>query len=117
MCTLHAISEISGFNSLRWEDQEKIKKKISGGGGGAEGTDSTDGGPSTSKKRKVTRSDLQVEYAKSKRSTCKGCDSQIDKVYSFKKSTCHQEHTMRCSHAPVLATIEHFIFPHLAQHF
>ena len=65
-------------------DQEKIKKKISGGssGGDGEGMDSTDGpsSSSSSKKRKVTRSDLYVEYAKSKRSTCKGCDSQIDKV-------------------------------------
>ena len=78
-CSLHAISEISGFSSLRWEDQEKIKKRISGGGsGGVESTDSP--APSSSKKRKVTRSDLQVEYAKSKRSTCKGCNSQIDKV-------------------------------------
>ena len=78
-CSLHAISEISGFGSLRWDDQEKIKKKISGGGGGSESTD----GPapfSSSKKKKITRSDLQVEYAKSKRSSCKGCNSQIDKV-------------------------------------
>ena len=77
-CSLHAINEISGFGSLRWEDQEKIKKKITSGGGGAESTDGP--APSSSKKRKVTRSDLQVEYAKSKRSTCKGCNSQIDKV-------------------------------------
>ena len=79
MCSLHAINEISGFGSLRWEDQEKIKKKISGGGGGG-GAESTDSPAPSSKKRKVTRSDLQVEYAKSKRSTCKGCNSQIDKV-------------------------------------
>jgi len=68
---------VAGFSSLRWEDQERIRKKISDG-------DSTDGpAPSKAKgkgKRKTTRSDLTVEYAKSNRSTCKGCNSQIDKV-------------------------------------
>lgn len=47
------------------------------------GTDSTDGpAPSKKSKRVTTRSDLTVEYAKSNRSTCKGCNSQIDKVSS-----------------------------------
>lgn len=40
----------------------------SGGKGGAKG-----------KGRQTTRSDLQVEYAKSSRSTCKGCQSTIEK--------------------------------------
>ena len=81
---------MSGFGSIRWEDQERIRKKISGEGG----SDTTDGGAGSSgkgtgsKKRKTTRSDLQVEYAKSSRSTCKGCNSQITKV--------------RCNHAAVL---------------
>ncbi len=69
---------MSGFGSLRWDDQENIRKRIKGEG---EGTDSTDGpAPSTKGKRVTTRSDLTVEYAKSNRSTCKGCSSQIDKV-------------------------------------
>lgn len=69
-------NEVSGFSTLRWEDQERIRKKITSAGG-AESTD----GPAPSKaKRKTTRSDLMVEYAKSNRSTCKGCDSQINKV-------------------------------------
>ena len=77
---LHATNEISGFGSLRWEDQQKLKAK-------AEGAESTDGpgnssGSSSGKGRKITRSDLQVEYAKSSKSTCRGCNSLIDKVLS-----------------------------------
>lgn len=68
-------NEVSGFSSLRWEDQERIRKKIP-----AEGADSTDGPAPSAGKRKTTRKDLSVEYAKSNRSTCKGCNSQIDKV-------------------------------------
>ena len=45
------------------------------------GGDSVDGpAPPPKGKRKTTRSDLKVELAKSNRSTCKGCNSQIDKV-------------------------------------
>lgn len=72
-----AVAEISGFGSLRWEDQQRIREKLGG-------TDVVDGPSSSgSKKRKTTRSDLQVEYAKSSRSSCKGCLSQIPKVQSI----------------------------------
>ena len=79
MAVVRSPNEVSGFSSLRWEDQERIRKKISG----ASGQDSTDGPAPAAKgkgKRKITRSDLMVEYAKSNRSTCKGCNSQINKV-------------------------------------
>ena len=73
-------STVSGFGSLRWEDQERIRKKITGQADGD--TDVTDGpaAEKSTKKSKVTRSDLTVEYAKSNRSNCKGCNTQIDKV-------------------------------------
>ena len=73
-----AVAEISGFGSLRWEDQQRIRDRLGG-------TDMVDGPSpsSSSKKRKTTRSDLQVEYAKSSRSACKGCLSQIQKVQSI----------------------------------
>ena len=72
---MKSVNEVSGFGSLRWEDQERIKKKLAGAG-----ADSTDGPAPSKKKRKTTRSDLSVEYAKSNRSSCKGCNSQINKV-------------------------------------
>ena len=78
---MKSVNEVSGFGSLRWEDQERIRKRIPG----QEGGDTTDG-PSPSGKKKgkskrtITRSDLTVEYAKSGKSTCRGCNSQIPKV-------------------------------------
>ena len=72
---------ISGFSSLRWEDQERIRKKVPDQGD--DGTDSIDQpistkGKKSGGKRKMTRSDLNVEYAKSSCSSCRGCNSQID---------------------------------------
>ena len=74
-------SSVSGFSSLRSEDQERIRKKVPDKGD--DGTDSIDQPTSTKgkksgEKRKMTRSDLNVVYAKSSRSSCRGCNSQID---------------------------------------
>eukprot|EP00118_Oscarella_pearsei_P026283 m.309715 g.309715 ORF g.309715 m.309715 type:complete len:959 (+) comp47446_c0_seq1:38-2914(+) len=61
-------SDIAGFSALRSGDQQKIKAKIGGGGGhGEEATSSSCGGP------------VQVEYAKSNRSTCRSCEEKIAK--------------------------------------
>ena len=49
-------------------DDPDGKEAGSGGKGGAK-----------ERGRKTTRSDLQVEYAKSSRSSCKGCQSSIEK--------------------------------------
>lgn len=65
-----ASSDISGFDSLRWDDQEKIRGKMDGGGEG--------GGKGTQPPNSVA-DDLLVEYAKSSRSKCKKCKEQIDK--------------------------------------
>ncbi|XP_064402675.1 poly [ADP-ribose] polymerase 1-like isoform X3 [Halichondria panicea] len=80
--TMKSVNEVSGFSSLRWDDQEKIKKKISGAAMDVpDGAAPSDKGKGKGKaaKRKTTRSDLQVEYAKSGRSNCKSCNSQIAK--------------------------------------
>ncbi|XP_076464586.1 poly [ADP-ribose] polymerase 1-like [Babylonia areolata] len=61
--------EIHGFHSLRWEDQQKIKEKIaaaSGESGDAKGVVNI-------------YNDFVAEYAKSSRSTCRGCDQKIQK--------------------------------------
>ena len=78
--TIKSVNEVSGFGSLRWDDQEKIKKKITGAVDTTDGPASSAKGGKGSSKRKTTRTDLQVEYAKSSRSNCKGCNSQIVKV-------------------------------------
>ncbi|XP_007253978.3 poly [ADP-ribose] polymerase 1 [Astyanax mexicanus] len=71
---VQATSDISGFTDLRWEDQEKVKKAIEGGG--APGAKSDQKGAAKGEK---TLNDFAVEYAKSNRSTCKGCDQKIEK--------------------------------------
>ncbi|XP_048732716.1 poly [ADP-ribose] polymerase 1-like [Ostrea edulis] len=62
--------DIHGFDSLRWDDQEKIKEKVGGGGGGNGGGDATDGS---------SAEDFNTEYAKSGKSKCKGCEDFIAK--------------------------------------
>ncbi|KAK2567464.1 Poly [ADP-ribose] polymerase [Acropora cervicornis] len=66
-------TDIWGFDSLRWEDQEKVKAKIERGGGGGNGA------PSADALENGVSDDLLVEYAKSNRSKCKNCKEQIDK--------------------------------------
>ncbi|KAL4630473.1 poly ADP-ribose polymerase 1 [Arapaima gigas] len=66
--------DISGFSDLRWEDQEKVKKAIENGGASG-GKGEQKGGA----KGEKTLNDFAVEYAKSNRSTCKGCEQKIEK--------------------------------------
>ncbi|KAK2864320.1 hypothetical protein Q7C36_003474 [Tachysurus vachellii] len=67
-------SDISGFTDLRWEDQEKVKKAIESGGSVGGKADRKGAG-----KGEKSLNDFAVEYAKSNRSTCKGCDQKIEK--------------------------------------
>uniref|UniRef100_A0A8C5PLH5 Poly [ADP-ribose] polymerase n=1 Tax=Leptobrachium leishanense TaxID=445787 RepID=A0A8C5PLH5_9ANUR len=67
-------TDIDGFTELRWEDQEKIKKVIESGGAIAD-----TGGESNEVQGSMTLNDFAAEYAKSNRSTCKGCDERIEK--------------------------------------
>uniref|UniRef100_A0A672YTB0 Poly [ADP-ribose] polymerase n=1 Tax=Sphaeramia orbicularis TaxID=375764 RepID=A0A672YTB0_9TELE len=66
-------ADIAGFSDLRWEDQEKVKKAIESGGAG------TGGDQKGGAKGEKTLNDFAVEYAKSNRSTCKGCEQKIEK--------------------------------------
>uniref|UniRef100_A0A665TTI2 Poly [ADP-ribose] polymerase n=1 Tax=Echeneis naucrates TaxID=173247 RepID=A0A665TTI2_ECHNA len=67
-------ADIAGFSALRWKDQEKVKKAIeSGGTTGGKGDQQSGAGA------EKTLNDFAVEYAKSNRSTCKGCEQKIEK--------------------------------------
>ncbi|XP_050445913.1 poly [ADP-ribose] polymerase [Cataglyphis hispanica] len=69
-------ADIAGFDEIRHEDQEVIQKKIE---------ESLNAPPVSAKGKKRTKggssgsSDFRVEYAKSNKSTCKGCDEKIIK--------------------------------------
>lgn len=68
-------ADIAGFSDLRWDDQEKIKKAIESGGA----TGGEKGDQKGQVKGDKTLNDFAVEYAKSNRSTCKGCTQKIEK--------------------------------------
>uniref|UniRef100_A0A3Q3ILG7 Poly [ADP-ribose] polymerase n=1 Tax=Monopterus albus TaxID=43700 RepID=A0A3Q3ILG7_MONAL len=67
-------ADIAGFSDLRWADQEKIKKAIERGGATGGKADQK-----SSAKGEKTLNHFAVEYAKSNRSTCKGCERKIEK--------------------------------------
>ncbi|XP_076873886.1 poly [ADP-ribose] polymerase 1 isoform X2 [Brachyhypopomus gauderio] len=72
--SVQSSSDVSGFSDLRWEDQEKVKKAIESGGATGGKADQKGAG-----KGEKTLNDFAVEYAKSNRSTCKGCEQKIEK--------------------------------------
>ncbi|KAM4632765.1 poly [ADP-ribose] polymerase 1 [Polymixia lowei] len=67
-------ADIGGFSDLRWKDQEKVKEAIETGGAAGGKADQKGGA-----KGEKTLNDFAVEYAKSNRSTCKGCEQKIEK--------------------------------------
>ncbi|XP_061405854.1 poly [ADP-ribose] polymerase 1 [Lethenteron reissneri] len=70
-------ADVDGFSELRSADQDRIKKHIEGGadGEGKSSGKANGGGAAASN----TLPDFVVEYAKSNRSKCKGCDDKIEK--------------------------------------
>ncbi|XP_047097726.1 LOW QUALITY PROTEIN: poly [ADP-ribose] polymerase [Schistocerca piceifrons] len=82
-----SIGDIAHIDSLRWEDQEKIKQKIASGGGSGSSASASPGTAKSGKGKPSKRksavggefNDFTVEYAKSSRATCRGCDTKIDK--------------------------------------
>ena len=65
------------FDSLRWDDQKKIEDYCSS---------LATGGADTKATASQTRADLQVEYSKSNRATCRGCDEKIEMVFGITPS-------------------------------
>ncbi|KAK2709146.1 hypothetical protein QYM36_012964, partial [Artemia franciscana] len=68
------VTEIEHFESLRYEDQEKIRVRVT--------SSAAIGAPAKAKKGKkgdIKLRDYAVEYAKSSRAACKGCQEKIEK--------------------------------------
>ncbi|XP_070576368.1 poly [ADP-ribose] polymerase 1-like [Ptychodera flava] len=66
--------EIGGIDSLRWEDQQKIKDKIAGVDSGETSSKASKSEPET-----VMLEEFTCGYAKSNRSKCRGCNEKIEK--------------------------------------
>ncbi|XP_077994827.1 poly [ADP-ribose] polymerase 1-like [Glandiceps talaboti] len=73
VATVTIPTEIAGFDGLRWDDQQKIKKKVEGDVAGETLADKV-------VVKKTTPNDYSVEYAKSNRSTCQICFKKIAKA-------------------------------------
>uniref|UniRef100_A0A7N9D7P9 Poly [ADP-ribose] polymerase n=1 Tax=Macaca fascicularis TaxID=9541 RepID=A0A7N9D7P9_MACFA len=69
----HPDVEVDGFSELRWDDQQKVKKTAEAGGVTGKGQ------AGIGSKAEKTLGDFAAEYAKSNRSTCKGCMEKIEK--------------------------------------
>ncbi|XP_066991017.2 poly [ADP-ribose] polymerase [Anabrus simplex] len=83
------VGDISHFESLRWEDQEKIRQKIAAGGPAPAAAASSKAKGKGKKRGADTTGfgDYTVEYAKSGRAMCRGCEEKIlkDEVRISKK--------------------------------
>ncbi|CAF1225824.1 unnamed protein product [Rotaria sp. Silwood1] len=79
---------IKGFDNLRWDDQEKIRKKIDG----TSKNESNDKSGETESDSK----NFNAEYARSNRSTCHGCNIRIEKdlVRLSKKVSTNHHHSL-----------------------
>ena len=88
------MGEIAHFDSLRWEDQEKISKRIEAGPGadfiepkgkkGKKATAAKGGAPAGGGLTDGTLlKDYRTEYAKSGAAKCRTCEDKIAKVRSW----------------------------------
>lgn len=64
-----SLDDVDGLESLRWEDQQKIRKYVE------------DGGPSN--KTAVTTMEYAIEVSQTSRATCKDCNQKIMKGEVF----------------------------------
>ncbi|KAF6202111.1 hypothetical protein GE061_004509 [Apolygus lucorum] len=77
------VGDIQHFGALRWEDQEKIRESIATATGA--GAPEPKGKEKKSKKRPAQNGknsllkDFKIEYAKSSRAACKGCEDKLAK--------------------------------------
>jgi poly [ADP-ribose] polymerase len=68
---------IKSFDSLRWEDQQKINEKL--GIGGAPAAAASSSTPNEPQEENSKSGEFSIEYAKSNRSKCKKCQQRIEK--------------------------------------
>lgn len=70
MCACR-IDDVEGIESLRWEDQQKIRKYVEEGVGG--------GGGESSDKSAATAMEYGIEVSPTSRATCRHCSQKIMK--------------------------------------
>ena len=69
LCDIVRIDDVEGVDTLRWEDQQKIRNYVEGGGTGASNADAN-----------VARvMEYGIEVSQTSRATCKCCNQKIMK--------------------------------------
>ncbi|CAH0393176.1 unnamed protein product [Bemisia tabaci] len=78
-----SVGDIAHFDSLRWDDQEKIRKRVDSAAGTS--APATNGKSATKRSKTATTlttpdmKDFTIQYSVSSRATCIGCQTQIAK--------------------------------------
>lgn len=70
------IDDVEGIESLRWEDQQRIRKYVEEGGGGGNDGGSCSGPPSAKAAKAM---EYGIELSQTSRATCKSCSEKIMK--------------------------------------
>lgn len=79
---LYRVDDVENLESLRWEDQQKIRKYIESGGGGGSGTPKSNAGSKSNVASKSTAGkniEYGIEVSQTSRATCKHCGQKIIK--------------------------------------
>lgn len=76
------VDDVENLESLRWEDQQTIRKYIESGGGGGSGTPKSNAGSKSNAASKSTAGkniEYGIEVSQTSRATCKHCGQKIIK--------------------------------------
>lgn len=79
---LYRVDDVENLESLRWEDQQTIRKYIESGGGGGSGTPKSNAGSKSNAASKSTAGkniEYGIEVSQTSRATCKHCGQKIIK--------------------------------------
>ncbi|CAK7346439.1 unnamed protein product [Dovyalis caffra] len=75
---IKTVDDVEGIESLRWEDQQKVRKYVEGGGSGSVG-DGGGSGSGTSSAKAAKAIEYGIELSQTSRATCKHCSQKIMK--------------------------------------
>jgi poly [ADP-ribose] polymerase len=70
------VDDVENIESLRWDDQQKIRKYIESGGGGAAGTPKSNAASKSNASKNI---EYGIEGSQTSRATCKHCGKKMFK--------------------------------------
>ncbi|KAK2387997.1 Poly [ADP-ribose] polymerase 1 [Trifolium repens] len=73
---IKSVDDVENIESLRWDDQQKIRKYIESGGGGGAGTPKSNAASKSNASKNI---EYGIEVSQTSRATCKHCGQKIIK--------------------------------------